>query len=63
MTAMAEHQLDFDSEEPTHHDGMMPAEEWAQTSVHQHSTYSCGKCGARFDTPNDFYDHLDEEHS
>ncbi len=38
-------------------------EEWAATEVHQHSTYSCGKCGEVFANPDEFYDHLDEVHS
>jgi hypothetical protein len=43
-------------------EGMTPAEEWAQTEVHKASAYSCGKCGAKFDFPHDFYKHLDEVH-
>lgn len=38
-------------------------DEWAATEVHQHSAYSCGKCGEGFDNPEDVYDHLDAKHS
>lgn len=51
------------AEKPGEHAGMMPADEWAKTPIGQHSTYSCGKCGKRFATPQDVYDHLDQEHS
>jgi hypothetical protein len=42
--------------------GMTPRDEWEKSSVHKASAYRCGKCGAEFDTPHDFYDHLDREH-
>lgn len=38
-------------------------DEWAKTEVHQHSAYSCGKCGERFANPEEVYDHLDAKHS
>jgi len=44
------------------HDGMASREEWAKSPVHQASTYACSKCGQRFATPHDVYDHLDREH-
>lgn len=40
----------------------VPEDEWAQTEVHKHSTYSCAKCGEQFDSPHQFYKHLDEVH-
>lgn len=43
--------------------GAVPREEWIETEVHQASAYFCGKCGREFDTPHDFYDHLDTEHA
>lgn len=43
-------------------DGMVPREQWEQTDIHKASTYACGKCGQRFDTPHDVYAHLDSEH-
>ena len=43
-------------------DGMVPREKWEQTEIHKASTYACGKCGKRFDSPHDVYDHLDAEH-
>ncbi len=43
-------------------DGMVPAQDWAGTQVHQHSRYSCGKCGEKFDSPEAVYDHMDAEH-
>jgi hypothetical protein len=42
--------------------GMVPREKWEQTSVHKASTYYCAKCGRRFKTPHDVYDHLDTAH-
>jgi hypothetical protein len=42
--------------------GMTPRDQWAETAVHQASTYSCGKCGQRFPDPQAVYDHLDTEH-
>lgn len=42
--------------------GMTSREQWKQTSVHKASKYSCGKCGERFATPHEVYDHLDAEH-
>lgn len=41
----------------------VPKDEWAQTDVHQHSTYSCGKCGEDFGSPDEVYAHLDKHHS
>ena len=38
-------------------------DEWAKTEVHQHSAYSCGKCGEDFASPDEVYAHLDERHS
>jgi hypothetical protein len=38
---------------------MMPREEWAQTTVHQHSRYACAHCGQEFEMPHDVYDHLE----
>lgn len=46
----------------TNTDGMVPREQWTQSAVHKASAYACGKCGARFATPHDFYAHLDAEH-
>lgn len=37
-------------------------EEWAKTDVAKASTIACGWCGARFESPHDFYAHLDAEH-
>lgn len=37
-------------------------EEWERTQVHRASTYSCSKCGKRFASPDDVYDHLDADH-
>lgn len=42
--------------------GMASREQWAKSSVHKASKYSCGKCGKRFPSPHDLYDHLDAEH-
>lgn len=42
--------------------GMVPAAEWEQTAVHQHSRYSCGKCGEGFASPQAVYEHMDAEH-
>ena len=42
--------------------GMVPREQWERSAVHKASEYFCGKCGKRFDTPHDLYDHLDEAH-
>ena len=39
----------------------MPEEEWRETEVHRHSTYSCSKCGKRFDVPHEFYAHTDDD--
>jgi ribosome-binding protein aMBF1 (putative translation factor) len=44
------------------HKGMMPREQWEKTKVAQASVYSCAKCGKRFDSPQEVYDHLDAEH-
>lgn len=41
----------------------VPADEWANSEVHKASTYSCGKCGQRFESPERLYDHLDAEHA
>ena len=38
-------------------------EEWAKTDVHKASTYSCAKCGATFDHPDEVYKHLDTMHA
>lgn len=46
----------------TEHDGMVPREVWAQTSVGRSSSYSCRWCGEKFTDPQDFYDHYDAEH-
>lgn len=43
-------------------EGMVPAERWAKTAVHEASTYSCGRCGKRFDSPHAVYEHLDAVH-
>lgn len=40
----------------------MTREEWERTDVHKASSYSCAKCGKRFASPDDVYDHLDAEH-
>lgn len=37
-------------------------EQWKATDVAKASVVACGFCGAQFDTPHDFYDHLDTEH-
>jgi hypothetical protein len=42
--------------------GMVPAEQWKQTAVHQASNYFCAKCGRRFDSPDAVYEHLDTKH-
>ena len=41
---------------------MTPEAEWAETDVHRASTYFCGKCGNKFETPHALYAHLDSEH-
>lgn len=48
--------------EPSEYEGMAPREEWERSDVHKASTYSCAKCGRKFDGPHDLYDHLDAEH-
>lgn len=50
-------------EDADDHAGMTPADEWAQTEIHKVSRYGCGKCGEMFETPHEFYDHLDEVHA
>lgn len=35
---------------------------WKASDVAKASVISCGHCGARFETPHDFYAHLDTEH-
>jgi hypothetical protein len=42
--------------------GMESREQWTKGEVHKASTYACGKCGKGFDSPHDFYAHLDAEH-
>ena len=42
--------------------GMMPAEKWAQTAAGKASTYSCGRCGKTFASPQEVYEHLDAVH-
>jgi hypothetical protein len=42
--------------------GMVPADQWEKTSVHQASSYRCARCGKHFDSPDAVYDHLDTEH-
>lgn len=42
--------------------GMVPEKEWQQTQVHQSSSYWCGKCGEKFNSPHAVYDHMDKEH-
>lgn len=41
---------------------MVPRKQWTETEVHQASAYACAQCGQQFDTPHDFYAHLDAEH-
>ena len=40
----------------------VPREEWAETDVHKASSYACGKCGKRFEHPDEVYAHIDAEH-
>ena len=42
--------------------GMMPLPAWSRTRVHEHSTYFCGKCGARLGSPQAVYTHLAKRH-
>ncbi len=42
--------------------GMVPRAEWEKSDIHAASSYSCGKCGERFESPHDVYAHLDAEH-
>lgn len=41
------------------HEGMVPAEEWAETQIHRHSRYACAKCGEEFASPLALYSHQD----
>ena len=55
------------TKQPTRRDttdqrGMVPADQWEKTSVHQASSYYCAKCGRRFSTPHEVYEHLDSKH-
>jgi hypothetical protein len=50
------------SRQTTDRRGMVPADQWEKTSVHQASSYYCGRCGKRFASPDALYDHLDNEH-
>jgi len=41
----------------------MTRDEWRETDVAKAtSLIACSHCGERFETPHDFYDHLDTEH-
>lgn len=42
--------------------GMASRTDWAKTQVHQHSNYSCGKCGLRLPDPHAVYAHIEAEH-
>jgi len=37
-------------------------EQWKASEVGKVSVIACGRCGARFETSQDFYKHLDAEH-
>jgi len=39
--------------------GMTSRQDWKATAVHRASSYSCARCGKRFPTPHDFYEHLE----
>ena len=43
--------------------GGITRDEWKRTDVAKASTIFCQHCGERFETPHDFYDHLDTEHA
>jgi len=40
----------------------MSREQWKASDVGKASVIACGRCGAVFETSQDFYKHLDAEH-
>jgi uncharacterized C2H2 Zn-finger protein len=37
-------------------------EQWKASEIGKASVIRCGRCGKRFETSQDFYEHLDAEH-
>jgi hypothetical protein len=42
--------------------GMVDRSSWRRTQVHTHSSYACGFCGLRFESPSAFYGHAERGH-